>query len=91
MSSRTVGGQIFRRWRADNFADVFRVLIGHETAGDFGGGPGGHDGLAAFALVAAGQAVDFKGGAGAALFGGGEAAFAKEFRRAEQFLEVPHP
>ena len=40
------------------------------------------------ALVAAGQAVDFKGWAGAALLGGGKAAFAKEFFYAQQSFQV---
>ena len=53
---------------ADGLADVRGFLVGHEAAGDLGTGPGGHDGLAAFALVAAGEAVDLKGGAGGALF-----------------------
>ena len=63
-----------------------RLLVRHEAEGDFGARPGRDDGLAAFALVAAGQAVDFERGPGGALFGGREAAFAKQFRHAEELF-----
>ena len=49
--------------------------------------PGGHDGFAARALIAAGQAVDFKRRPRAALFHGRETALAEQLFHAEQFLK----
>ena len=63
-----------------------RVLVRHQPDGDFGARPGRHDGLAAFALVAAGEAVDFEGRPGGALFERRETAFAEELGHAEEFL-----
>ena len=73
---------------AYDFADVRRILVWHEAAGDFCARQRGHDGFAACTLIAAGQAVDLKGRPRAALFGGSEAAFAKKFFYAESFFAV---
>ena len=68
--------------------DFLGLLIRHETHGDLHSRPRRHNRLAAFALIAAGEAVDFECGPGAALLHGGEAAFAEECGHAEHFLVV---
>ena len=73
---------------ADDFADFRRTLVRHEAAGDFRARHGGHDGLAAVALIAAGQAVDFKRRTRAAAFHRRETALAGQFRNAEKFLQL---
>src|SRR5664280_3865529 len=47
---------------------AFRTLTGHNSAGKFGDGPGGHDSLAARALITAGEPVDLKRRTRPALF-----------------------
>src|ERR1019366_9577783 len=54
---------------------VFRLLIRHDAAVYFGPRPPCNDGFAAFARVAAGEAVDFKRRPRAALFTGSKTAF----------------
>src|SRR6202042_262325 len=80
-SGRTILKEKFSRG-----VDYFqRDLMRDEAHGELGAGPGGYDGLAAFALVAAGKAVDFEGGPGGALFDGSETAFTKQLRDTEEF------
>ena len=52
----------------DEFMNALGRLVGDEAESEFGAGPGGDDGLAAFALVTAGEAVDLDGRARDALF-----------------------
>src|SRR5664280_1712584 len=74
--------------RADDFADVRRLLVRHEAAGDLGPRPRRHNRLAAFALITAGEAVDLKRGPRTALFRGRKTVFAEQLRRTEQLLQA---
>ena len=58
--------------------DFGGVLIGDEAEGEFDEGLFADDGLGAFALIAAADAVDFCGGASPAAFALGVAGFAEE-------------
>src|SRR5206468_12911482 len=61
------GGTEFLQVLPDQFDNAVGALVGDEADGYFNARPGGDNGLAAFALVPAGQAVDFEGGTGGAL------------------------
>ena len=63
--------------------DFFGILIRHEAHGDLCAGEAGHDGFAALALVAAGEAVDLERRPSGTLLVGREAFFAKERLHAE--------
>ena len=83
--------QAHRRWTepfevsAHEGTDFSRFLVRHEAKGQLGPCPGRDDGLGSLALVAAGQAVDFDGGASAASFGGRVAALAEQRGHTEEF------
>src|SRR6266540_5469938 len=69
----------------DELFSATGMLVGDEPEGELGACPGGNNRLAPFALIAAGQTIDFNGGACRALFLRREAAFAKQFGYAEKF------
>src|SRR6267154_3126350 len=61
----------------DEFGNLVRILIGHQAGGEFGESLCGNDGLGAFALVAAPEAVQFERRAGPKTFDGRETGFAE--------------
>ena len=67
--------------------DFFRVLIRNEAHRDLRARPGGDDRFSALALVAAGEAVDFKRGPRGALFIRGVSGLAEERRHPNGFAE----
>ena len=67
--------------------DALRRLVRHEAKSEFGARPGGDDRLAAFALVTAGQPVDFQCGPGRSLFQRRVAAFTEKSWDAEKFAQ----
>jgi len=71
----------------DEVGDFLRILVGDEASGEFGVGLGGDDGLGAFALVAAPEAVEFESGANPELLDGGETFFAGIAGSANGLLE----
>src|SRR5437899_8681659 len=68
----------------DEFMNALRRLVRDETKSEFSARPCGDNCLAAFALVTAGQPVDFDCWAGRPLFLRGETAFAEQSRDAEK-------
>ena len=67
--------------------DLCRFLIGNEARGDLGARPCGNDRFAAFALVAAGEAVDFQSRSRGAALRGGVGFFTKQRRDTKEFSE----
>ena len=68
----------------DKAINALRRLFRHEAKSEFGARPGGDDRLAAFALVTAGQPVDFQRRARGALFHRAVASFAQQLRDAKK-------
>src|SRR3989442_8393332 len=64
----------------DEFFNALRRLVRHEAKSEFRARPGGDDRLAAFALVTAGQPVDFQCWAGRSLLQRRVAALAEKSR-----------
>ena len=62
------------------------MLIGDEPGSNICARPGRNNSLTAVTLVAAGEAVDLEGGPRTTLLDRSKAAFAKQFRHAEEFL-----
>ncbi len=69
--------------------NALRCLVRDEAEREFGAGPRGDDGLAAFALVTAGQAVDLDGRARGALFLSRITALAEKSRDAQKLPVSP--
>src|SRR5882672_4266510 len=69
-----------------SFGNPGRVLVGHQTGGNFGAGPGRNDGLAAFALVTAGEPVDLECRPGGTLLERSISPLAEQFWNSEELL-----
>lgn len=82
------GGAVAAEVGGDECLDSVGILAGNEAEAELGGGGGGEDGFGALALVAAGDAVEFGGGACPGAFDGGVTRLAKEGGGAGKAEEV---
>src|ERR1035441_1532570 len=64
--------------------DLFRFLVGHESARNLGPRPGRHNGLGSTSLIPAKNAIDLEGRPGPAPFERRVSLFARERRNPEE-------
>jgi hypothetical protein len=72
----------------NELCDFGRILAGDEARGEFGVGFGRNDGLGAFALIAAPNAIQLESGSNPEALNDGKPFFAAIFRGANGLLEV---
>src|SRR5208282_3490770 len=83
-------GQELANVGLDKLGDLLGILVGNEPSGKLGVGFRGDDGLGAFALIAAPDAVQFKRWANPQALDGGEALLADVCGRAHSALKILH-